>query len=119
MRVANGPGALVSSRGSSGCSEARGVEAERLGAEPGGDRERQILWRCRLGSPSRKAQRVGGKSESSTSRRSYAGEALAVKSREIPDSDGVAKTLAESEKPTECGDAAVRRERTVGRTSGE
>jgi hypothetical protein len=55
----------------------------------------------------------------STSRRSFAGEALAVKSRGIPDPVGSAKTGAGSEKPTECGDATVRRKRSVGRTSGE
>ncbi len=91
----------------------------RLEVKPGGDRERQILWRVGAGSLSWKAQRVGGMSESSTSRRSYADEAFAVKSREIPDSVRSAKTPDESEKPTEYGDATVRRERTVGRTSGE
>ena len=58
-------------------------------------------------------------SESSTSRQSFAGEALAVKSRGITDSAGSANTPADSEKPTECGDATVRRKRIVGRTSGE
>jgi hypothetical protein len=89
--MVRGPGVLVSYQLSFGSGGAKGVEVERLGVEPGGDRERQILWRSGVGSLSSKAQRVGGMSESSTSRRSFAGEALAVKNRGITDSAGSAK----------------------------
>jgi hypothetical protein len=60
-----------------------GIEAGRLGVEPVDDRERQILRRYGVGSPSPKAQRVGGTSLGSTPRRSYAGEASAIKTRTI------------------------------------
>jgi hypothetical protein len=43
----------------SGRGEASGTEAGRLEVEPADDRERQILRRLGVGSPSRKAQGVG------------------------------------------------------------
>jgi hypothetical protein len=90
--MVSGPGVLVSRKLSFGSGSAKGLEVERLGVEPGGDRERQILWRSGVGSLSSKAQRVGGTSESSASRQSFTGEALAVKSRGITVSAGSAKS---------------------------
>lgn len=74
-----------SSVGAFGHVQTIGIEAERLGVKPGGDRERQSLGRFGVGPHSRKAQGVGGTSASSRSRQPYAGEAIAVKSRVIPD----------------------------------
>jgi hypothetical protein len=103
----------------SGRGEASGTEAGRLEVEPADDRERQILRRLGVGSPSRKAQGVGGRSESSTPRQSHAGEAPAVKKPRYPGPGKGREPPAGTEKPTRRGDATVGRKPAGGRTSGE
>jgi hypothetical protein len=62
---------------------------------------------------SAKAQRVGGKSESSTSHRSYEKEAIAAKNPRYLRASTERETRARREKPTECDDAMKRGQRGV------
>jgi hypothetical protein len=60
-----------------------------------------------------KAQRVGGKNESSTSRRSYVSKAIAAKKPRYPRADLQRELQARREKPTEDDGATLRRKRNV------
>jgi len=75
-----------------------------------GDRGCQSSWQLGVGSPSRKAPRVGGKGKGSTPRQLCAREAIAVKSRDISDAARGREPPAGSGKPTELDAAPAVRE---------
>jgi hypothetical protein len=62
----------------------------------------------RLGSPSKHAQGVGGKNESSTPRRSNAGGSFRGEKPRHPKADHTERTVGLLWKPTECDDVMMR-----------